>query len=74
MADSPTKAARDARIDALVTATKDWAKNRRAELQARVDSSKRILKGRTGAERLAAHTINTAKELVVDEIDQFLVG
>lgn len=64
---------RDARLDALAQATTAWASKRREELKARVAANKKILKGRTGSERLAQAAVNAAKELVVDEIDDFLV-
>jgi hypothetical protein len=69
-----TKAERDARIDELVKATDAWEKKRVEELTARVASSKRILKGRTGAERINSALITKGEALLVDEIDTFLVG
>jgi hypothetical protein len=64
---------RNARLDDLVKATTTWASKRREELKARVEANKRILKGRTGSERLAQASVSAAQELVVDEIDAFLV-
>ncbi len=66
-------AERDARLDALLSATKSWANKRRTELQNRVTVGKQILKGRTGSERLATSTVNAANVLVVDEIEDFLL-
>lgn len=68
-----TRAERDARLDALVTATKTWASRRREDLQNRAASCKRILQGRTGSERLARASVQAASDLVVQEIDDFLV-
>jgi len=58
----------------LVAATKAWATGRRAELQHRVDSNKKILRGRTGSERLARAAVQAASDLVVAEIDDFLLA
>jgi len=67
-------AARDARLDALVEATKFWADKQTKALQERAASSKKILKGRTGAERLAQASVQAASALVVSEIDEFLLA
>lgn len=64
---------RNTRLDDLVKATSAWATKRREELNGRVDSNKKILKGRTGSERLAQASVAAAHDLVVDEIDAFLV-
>lgn len=72
MADSPSKAARDARLAALLTATNQWADRRTKELKNRVAVVKKILKGRTGSERLATSTSSAASDLVVRQIDDFL--
>lgn len=69
-----SKAERDARLDALAQATKDWATRRREYLKNQVAFAKRVLKGRTGSERLAQATVKATTDLVVDEIDQFLRG
>lgn len=69
-----TKAERDARLDALVKATSEWAAGERARLKKQVALSKRLLKGRTGSERLNNASVTTANELLVVEIDQFLTG
>lgn len=67
-----SKAERDARLDELKIATEKWAKERRKEIDDRIASSKAILKGRTGADRLAQKGVEAASELVVSEIDEFL--
>lgn len=66
-------AERNARLDALVQAAQDWAKTRTDELNNRVSSAKAILQGRTGSERLAQTGVSATSDLVVDEINQFLV-
>jgi hypothetical protein len=69
-----SKEERDARLDELATATTEWATKRRNQLQAQVAFSKALLKGRTGAERLNNKSVETASNLLVDEIEQFLTG
>lgn len=67
-------AARNARLDALAGAAKAWATQRTQELQHRADSSKKILQGRTGSERLAQSSVTAASGLVIQEIDDFLLA
>ena len=68
-----TKAERDERLDVLVSATKAWAEARRDQLKKQVATSKKILQGRTGSERLAQASVQAAGLLVIQEIDDFLV-
>lgn len=68
-----TKAERDARLDKLVEATKAWAEKRKDQLKNRVSTSKKILQGRTGSDRLAQASVQAAGDLVIKEIDDFLV-
>lgn len=63
---------RNALLDQLVAATQAWATKRRKELTDRVASSKKILQGRTGAERLAQSSVQATSALVVTEINSFL--
>lgn len=65
---------RNKRLDALEEATKQWAEKRSTELKNKVAAAKKILKGRTGSERLAASTVQAAAAYLVDEIDTFLLG
>jgi len=69
-----TKEERDARLDAMGTATTEWATAERKRLNEQVAFGKRLLKGRTGSERLNNSSVTTAQELLVDEIDTFLTG
>lgn len=71
---SASKEDRDVRLDALGTAIQAWAKKRREVLNNQVAFSKRILKGRTGAERLNNAMVESATELAVDQINDFLTG
>lgn len=65
---------RNARLDALGTAIKEWATARRKYLNGQVSFSKRLLKGRTGSERLNQASIESATALTVDQINDFLTG
>lgn len=64
--------ARQARLDDLADAVKAFADKRRDELNQRVATAKKILKGRTGADRLAQAAAQGAQGLVVDAINDFL--
>lgn len=68
-----SEAERNKRLDALAQATTAWADKRTKELQDKVLAAKKILKGRTGSERLASSTSQAAQSLLVDEIDDFLL-
>lgn len=65
---------RNARLDALGSAIQAWAKTRREYLEKQVSFSKRLLKGRTGSERLNQATIESATALAVDTINDYLTG
>lgn len=69
-----SKAARDARLQALQTAATQWADNRTKYLKDQVTFSQRILRGRTGSEQLTSTAITLATNLVVAEINDFLTG
>lgn len=63
---------RDARLDALVTATQQWADKRIKQFTNQVALSKALLKGRTGSERLARANVRAGSKLVTNAIDDFL--
>lgn len=65
---------RNARLDALGSAISEWAATRKDYLQKQVAFSKRLLKGRTGSERLNQASIESATALTVDQINSFLTG
>lgn len=69
-----TQEERNARLDELASAVSSWADQRRSRLEAEAASLKKLLKGRTGSERLNNTTVTTATGLLVDEINQFLAG
>jgi hypothetical protein len=65
---------RNTRLDALVSATTAWATQRQNDINQRVATSKLILQGRTGSERLAQASVSAASDLVVSSIDDFLLA
>lgn len=65
---------RNTRLDELENAVKQYASKQRAGLVRRVDVSKRILRGRTGADRLSQASVDQSAQLVVAQIDEFLTG
>lgn len=68
------KKARDQRLDDLATATTEWAVKKRKRLQYQAAFAKALLKGRTGTERLNNAVVVSATELLVDEVNDFLIG
>jgi hypothetical protein len=68
------KGARDARLGELEKSVTKWATARRKYLNDQVSFGRRLLKGRTGAERLNDASVSSASELLVDEIEEFLTG
>jgi hypothetical protein len=69
-----SQADRDKRLDELLAAVNTYADKRTKEINDRVALAKRILKGRTGSERLANAANNAAKSAVIESIDDFLTG
>jgi len=69
-----SKEERDARLDQLEQDVTKWAQEETTRLTDHVALCKRILKGRTGSERLATAPVQAVSSLVVDEINQFLTG
>jgi hypothetical protein len=69
-----SQADRNAVLDELATAVKQWRDNRRRQLEDQVSLSKTILKGRTGSQRLQNETVTQCSSLVIDEIEEFLTG
>jgi hypothetical protein len=65
---------RDARLDALKSATVKWADIERKRLEDEATFLRSILKGRTGAGRLTNQNVADSSKLVVDEIAAFLTG
>lgn len=65
---------RDERLDALKAATDEWADKATQQLEDEATFLKSILKGRTGAGRLANQNVADSSKLVTDEISRFLEG
>jgi hypothetical protein len=70
----PSESNRNARLDQLSAAVTAWADQRQRYLENQVAFARKVLRGRTGAERLNGTTSAQAQSLVVDELDQFLTG
>ena len=69
-----SQAERNARLDKLQSAVDAWADKEEQRLTNEVTLLKKILKGRTGSERLNNASVESASDLLVDELDQFLTG
>lgn len=70
----PDKARRDSRLDRLRLATDAWANKERQRLGNEVLLLKKIMKGRTGADRLQNVSVVSGADLLVDELSDFLSG
>lgn len=69
-----TAAARDARLQALLSATQAWATAQTTTINNQVTVLQNILKGRTGSNALPTAAVDTTSALVVSSISQFLTG
>ena len=69
-----TQAERNARLDDLGDAVTAWSDKKTRRLQGESTLLKKVLKGRTGAERLNSVSTEAASALLVDELSQFLTG
>lgn len=67
-------AERDKRLDELLAATNSWYEKKEKELSDRVAFVKKVLKGRTGSERLVQATQSAAQSSVIQSIEDFLTG
>ncbi len=65
---------RNARLDALVQATQEWATRQQSNINQTVATCKTILVGRTGSERLAQASVSAASDLVANSISDFLLA
>jgi hypothetical protein len=68
-----SEADRNARLDALGKATDAYLQKQVKEATDKLATARRILKGRTGQERLATSTVEATSTVLVDEIDSFLL-
>ena len=69
---SDKQAARDARLDALKTATEKWAADKLQKLEDEKEFLQSVLKGRTGAGRLASSKTAKVVAAVATEVESFL--
>lgn len=69
-----TKEERDARLTALEKATDEWGKKEKKRLEGDVTFLKSVIKGRTGAGKLANQGVADSSDLLVQKIGQFLEG
>ena len=67
-------AARNARLQVLLSATQTWAASQTAAINAQVLVLQNILKGRTGSSALPASVVAATSTLVVTSITSFLTG
>jgi hypothetical protein len=72
--DVGTKNERDLRLESLQKSVDLWEKATVADLQRRAASSKKILGGRTGSERLQTQVADQAEKLVSESVNYFLTG
>lgn len=70
----PTKDERDANLDALKTAVDEWIAKEKTRIEEEVTFLRKVLKGRTGSEEANSTNLAKSLELVVAEIDSFLIG
>jgi hypothetical protein len=74
MADDKTIQERNARLDKLKALVQQWATQQKKRLNDQVSLGKRVLKGRTGSERLAQASVESVGDLTVKQINDFLTG
>jgi len=68
----PTKADRDANLDTLKDAVKDWGDKEKTRLENEVKFMRAVLKGRTGSEKAGTENLNTLKDVLKLEVDDFI--
>ena len=66
--------ARNARLDQLTQDAQAWATQQTKALNDQVSTLKAILQGRSGSQALAQSAVAATSTLVVNEINDFLVG
>ena len=69
----PTKAARDANLDALQTAVNQWAETEKTRLENEVKFMRAVLQGR-GATNVGSQNLAATSVLLQTEIDDFIVS
>jgi hypothetical protein len=68
----PTKADRDANLDALSNAVKKWGDQEKARLENEVKFLRAVLKGRTGSEKAGTQNLEALSSLLQAEVSEFI--
>lgn len=68
----PTKADRDANLDTLKDAVKEWGDKEKTRLENEVKFMRAVLKGRTGSEKAGTKNLDTLSKFLKTEIDDFI--
>lgn len=68
----PTKSERDANLDKLKSAVKEWGDKEKARLENEVKFMRAVLKGRTGSEKAGTQNLDTLQEILKLEIEDFI--
>ena len=69
-----SKENRDARLEALATAVREWGEKERTRLEDEVVFLKSVLRNRSGASKLASKNVEDAEFYLIDKINKFLEG
>jgi hypothetical protein len=68
----PTKAKRDANLDTLKSAVKEWGAKEKTRLENEVKFMRAVLKGRTGSEKAGTKNLDTLQEILKLEVEDFI--
>jgi hypothetical protein len=71
---SPTKAARDARLDTLKVAVDEWGKKEKKRYEDEAKFLQSVIDGHTGAGKVVSANTQKSSAYAVDKISQFLEG
>jgi hypothetical protein len=66
--------ARNTRLDALLKAAQDWSNAQTSAYQHQVTVLQNILQGRKGAQGMTSSAVSATSDLVIQEINDFLLG
>jgi hypothetical protein len=69
----PTKDERDANLDALKEAVDTWVEDEKTRLENEVNFMRKVMEGRGAATDAGTTNLATAGDVVVAEIDAFLI-
>jgi hypothetical protein len=68
----PTREERDANLDALTSAVKEWGDKETARLENEVKFMRAVLKGRIGSEKAGTANLDSLSKLLQAEVDAFM--